>query len=86
MKNISSIISAHNKKILNRNTKSLGCNCRIQENIPLNGECLTPRIIHMATVTNESNSEARKYIRLADTPNLKSVLETIQNILIIKNM
>ena len=36
MKNISSIISAHNKKILNPNTKSFGCNCRINEKCPLN--------------------------------------------------
>ena len=54
--------------MLNPNTKSFGCNCRIKENCPLNGECLTPRIIYRATVTNESSSEKRKYNGLADTP------------------
>ena len=69
MKNITRlIISAHKKKILNPNTKSFGYNCIIMENCPLNGEFLTPRIIYRTAVTNESNSEARKYNGLADTP------------------
>ena len=65
MKNISPIISAHNKNIINPNTKSFGCTCRVEEHCPLNEECLTPMIIYRAIVKNR---EAIKYIGLADTP------------------
>ena len=41
MNNISSIISIHNKNILNPKQTSFGCNCRNKDNCPLDGECLT---------------------------------------------
>ena len=44
--NISSIISSHNKNILNpvSNTK-YGCNCRSKESCPLQNKCLIPKIM-----------------------------------------
>jgi hypothetical protein len=39
MRNIGSIISSHNKNILNPKPKSFGCNCRIKAECPLNGAC-----------------------------------------------
>ena len=45
MNNISSILSTHNKNILNPKQTSFGCNCRNKDNCPFDGECLTPNII-----------------------------------------
>ena len=47
MKNLNSIISGHNNSVL-KSTKedSRLCNCRNQNNCPLKGKCLTPRIVH----------------------------------------
>ena len=68
MKNIDSIISAHNRNILNSIVQSYGCNCRVKSSCPLNGECLTPKIIYRANVSNDENSDKKFYFRLADTP------------------
>ena len=68
MKNINSVISSHNKNILNPRSVSFGCNCRNRESCPLNGECLTPQIVYRATVTNAVNDDTKKYIGLAETP------------------
>ena len=68
MKNIGSIISAHNRNILNTIVQSYGCNCRLKSSCPLNGECLTPNIICRADVSNDENSDKKFYFGLADTP------------------
>ena len=67
MKNINSVISSHNKNILNPTTTSFRCNCRKKESCPLNGECLTSQLVYRATVTNAVNKDMKKYIGLADT-------------------
>ena len=68
MKNIDSIISAHNRNILNSIVQSSGCNCRVKSSYPLNGECLTPKIINRANVSNDENSKRKCYFGLADKP------------------
>ena len=50
MKSINSVISSHNKNILNPRTTSFGCNCRKKESCPLNGECLTSQLVYRVTV------------------------------------
>ena len=55
MNNISSILSTHNKNILNPKLTSLGCNCRNKDNCPLDGECLTPNIIYHADITTDND-------------------------------
>ena len=67
MKNIGSIISAHNRNILNPIVQSYGRNCRVKSSCPLNGECLTPKIIYRAEVSNDKNSEKKFYFGLVDT-------------------
>ena len=67
MKNIGSIISAHNRNTLNPIVQSFGCNCRVKNSCPLNGECLTPKFIYRANVSNYKNSEKNFYFGLADT-------------------
>ena len=67
MKNIGSIISQHNWNILNPIVKSYGCNYRVKSSCPLNGECLTPRIIYWVDVSNDVNNDKRFYFDLVDT-------------------
>ena len=68
MKNIGSIISAHNRNILNPLVQFYGCNCRVKSSCALNGKCLIPKIIYIADVSNDGNSDKRFYFGLADTP------------------
>ena len=67
LKDISSIISSHNRNILSQKQKSFGCNCRVKNQCPLNGECQTPSVIHRVDVANYSNDEEKVYFRLAET-------------------
>ena len=67
MKNINSVVSSHNKNILNPRTTSFGCNCGEKESSPLNGECLTSQLVYRATVNNAVNKDIKKYTGLADT-------------------
>ena len=55
MNNVSSILSTHNKNILNPKQTSFGCNCRNKDNCSLNGECLTPNIIRCADITTDND-------------------------------
>ena len=67
LKNVSSIISSHNRNILSPKQQSFGCNCRVKNECPLNGECQTPSVIYRADVINDSNDEEKFYFGLADT-------------------
>ena len=67
MKNMDSIISGHNHNILNPKQKLFGCNCRKKDSCPLNGKCLTPKVIYGPDVTNEANNEQTFYFALAET-------------------
>ena len=68
MGNISSIISSHNKNILNpiSNTQ-YGCNCRSKESCPLQHKCLTPKIVYRADVKNLANDEKKFYLGVTET-------------------
>ena len=67
MKNIVSMISAHNRKTLNPIVKSYGCNCRVKSSCPLNSKCLTQKIIYRADVSNDANTDKKFYLGLEDT-------------------
>ena len=51
MNNVSSILSTHNKNILNPKQTSFSCNCRNKDNC----ECLTPNIIRCADITTDND-------------------------------
>ena len=55
MPNIGAAINAHNKNILEESQplERGGCNCRIPENCPLEGECLTKNVLYEATITSD---------------------------------
>ena len=55
MNNIVSILSTHDKNILNPKQTSFGCSCRNKDNYPLDGGCLTPNIIYRADITTDSD-------------------------------
>ena len=67
MKNVSEIISSHNKSILKPSNPQFGCNCRDKGNCPLDNKCLTPHVIYKAGVSNTQNDEVKSYIGLAET-------------------
>ena len=48
MRNMGSIISAHNQRLSRPNNSSFGCNCRNKSNCPLEEKCPTPKIIYQA--------------------------------------
>ena len=66
MNNVDSIISSHNKRLLNPITNEPGCNCRIKENCPLNNRCLITNIVYEAKVSNNTNTETKTYIGLTE--------------------
>lgn len=68
MRNISSIISSHNKTLLSDKDEVYGCNCRNKNTCPLENKCLTPKIIYKAEISNDKDQEEKVYIGLAETP------------------
>ena len=66
--NRGSILSSHNKHILNSNSTEYGCNCSNKNECPLENKCLTLRIVHRADVTNNKTVEHKYYYGISDTP------------------
>ena len=67
MPNMASIITSHNKTILRPNIQDYGCNCRKKNECPMQNNCLTPNIIHEATVTNNTSIVEKTYFGLCET-------------------
>ena len=75
IKNMSSILTNHNKRILAENEKQYECNCRNKDEHPLENKYLTPRVIHespyyhyLQTIFISLNTSRKFYIGLCDTP------------------
>ena len=75
MKNIKSVTANHNTKILASTTTSPStlariymCNCRTKTECPLNGECLSRKIVYQAEVTSVDNGEIKRYIGITANP------------------
>ena len=71
MPNVHQIITAHNKTVLDKQTKpsenpSKECNCRQKESCPLRGKCLTESVVYQATVTRKDNQHKETYVGLTD--------------------
>ena len=68
MKNISTIISSHNKNILKaKHNNNPSCNCRVKTDCPLDNKCSLKNTIYEATVTNNENDEVKYYMGAAET-------------------
>ena len=69
MSNMISIISRHNKTLLDNRAESnyaiTPCNCRIKANCSLEGRCRQSSIVHKATIT--SGDAARHYYSCSET-------------------
>ena len=68
MRNMESVISSHNKQILNPSKEYFGCNCRVRNECPFDNKCLTPNIVHEATVSNKTNNEFKRYLGASEAP------------------
>ena len=73
MPNMKSIISGHNKQILQKSRAEADnapiklCNCQKKAQCPLNGACLTKSVIYQVTVTlKDEPDEAKVYTGLTD--------------------
>ena len=69
MGNMASIISSHNRTILNQGVSlEYGCKCRSRNECPLQNKCLTPKIVYRAYVENDINDENKFYFGVSETP------------------
>ena len=68
MKNIGSLISSHNKQILQPSQEKFGCNCRNKTDCPLDNKCLTPNMVYKAQITNNTNDDQKRYLGASETP------------------
>ena len=75
MKNMGSIISSHNKQVLQPHNENYRCNYRKKENFLLDNKCLTPNIIYEVQISNNTNYEHKKHLGAAET----SFRETYSN-------
>ena len=76
MKNMGSIISSHNKQVLQPHNENYRLhNCRKKENFPLDNKCRTPNIIYEAQISNNTNYEHKKHLGATET----SFKETYSN-------
>ena len=68
MRNVASIISSHNKKILSPNTPSRTCNCPRgnRDNCPLDNRCLTENIVYKARISNNSDEDIKSYVGMTE--------------------
>ena len=62
-----SLISSHNKQVLQPHNDNYRCNCRKKENCPLDNKSLTPNIIYEAQITNNTNDDHKKYLGGAES-------------------
>ena len=67
MRNMSTIISGHNKFVLNDGASEEVprlCNCRNPDDCPMNGNCLAQNIVYMGNVVNRTDNHVRPYVGL----------------------
>ena len=67
MKSVKTIISNHNRSVLQNpvQPKTPNCNCRVKANCPMAGNCLDESIVYQAIVTTDSTTET--YVGHCDT-------------------
>jgi hypothetical protein len=85
-KNIGTIVSSHNNGVLSQRNETYGCIFRVKSYCPLENNYLTPSIIYQAEITNNTDTEKKKYILDWQKILWKCVMGTIPNSSGIKNM
>ena len=67
MNNVSQIIKQHNKNVSNKNEKQTNpCNCRNQNECPLNGNCKIQNVIYKCTVSATQTFKQQVYLRITE--------------------
>ena len=68
-KNMSQMLTAHNSKILQKDTKevSTACNCRNNSQCPLSGRCKEETIVYQVTITSETQTFPQNYIGVVES-------------------
>ena len=77
MPNVKNVISRHNRKILGRSeaTKpATSCNCRNQDECPLDNKCQAESIVYKAVVTSLDDGLKKEYIGMKDTATIRNLL------------
>ena len=63
MRNVASIISSHNKRVLRaEEPNNRLCNCRVKEECPLDNKCLSSNIIYRGIITNHTDTVEKHYV------------------------
>ena len=62
MGNVASILSVHNRNTLYPKKSEFGCNGRSKTDCPFDNKCLTPKIVYLADVRNDTNDEKKFYL------------------------
>ena len=64
------IIQAHNQKILSTqpetSQQTRTCNCRVPQDCPLAGQCLTEGVVYQAIVQRQDNGHCESYVGLTE--------------------
>ena len=68
MRSMESVISSHNKQILNPSREYFRYNRRVRNECHLDNKYLTPNIVHEAKVSNKANNECKRYLGASETP------------------
>ena len=71
MPNVKSIISNHNRRVLKSNTTSFDqktCNCRVKNECPLLGKCLSKSLVYIAEITTTDTHESKNYVGVTAGP------------------
>ena len=66
MRNISTNLPSHNRKVLAENEKQYECNCRNKDGNPLENKCLMPQVIYKVDFIT-LNTSRKLYLGLSDT-------------------
>ena len=69
-----SIISSHNKHLLNSNSTEYRCNCNNRDECPLENKRLTPRNVYRADVSHNKTDAYEYYYGISDAPSIQRTL------------
>ena len=68
MDNMEKLVKKHNNNILRKNdTNKRTCDCRANNNCPLDGKCLSSNIVYSAEVLIGNNQKGGKYFGSCET-------------------
>ena len=74
MRNVKSIVNAHNRKITTEvaTNRKVNCNCNIKANCPLNGNCLTSSCIYVGAISSNLPNHGEKIYAGVSEPAFRS--------------